>query len=236
MLSAASDLGPVGKDDQFGAGLVDAAVAVTASLSAVDATDAAPPQVTIVEPADSSQTTGPVSVSVDVSDDGELADVVLLIDGQIHATDVYSPFEFGVQTRDLSSGVHTLTAQAADVAGNVTMSAPIRIVVEASAADGGDSDCDLDGPAVVFNFPTPQSEVTGRVAVQITATDNLGVVAVDWFVDGVAASSASLTGVRDTDTFIWDATDAASGRHTVSVTVADISGNIATAELQLVKP
>lgn len=236
ILTTANDLGADGKDDELGMGVIDAAAAVAAALDAAEPTDNAAPRVSITNPSDNATVSGAIDVVVDASDETELADVVLMIDGQFFAVDDQPPYDFGVETRDLSPGVHTLVCQAADVVGNLTASNPIRIQVEASSPNVDLGDCDPDGPQVVFNFPAPESDVTGQVAIQITATDNVGLSTVDWTADGVAASAATLTGVRDSDTFIWDATNATQGRHTITATVTDINGNTTRAELELNKP
>lgn len=236
ILTTATDLGSPGKDDELGMGVIDAAAAVAAALDAVEPTDNTAPQVSITSPSDNATVSDAISIVASASDETELADVVLMIDGQFFAVDDQPPFDFGVETRDLSPGVHTLVCEAADVAGNLTSSAPVRIQVEASSPNVDLSDCDPDGPQVVFNFPAPESDVTGQVAIQITATDNVGLSTVDWTADGIAASAATLSGVRDSDTFIWDATNATPGRHTITATVTDINGNTTRAELELNKP
>ena len=79
------------------------------------------------------------------------------------------------------------------------------------------------------------SRVTGRVAIQATVTDNVGLRSVEWLVDGARLEQSRISGTREVVSFVWDASRASAGPHTVTIRVADGSRNRATARLTLVK-
>jgi subtilisin family serine protease len=241
LMSTTIDLGARGRDDFFGEGLVDAGEAVSEAMQTVEIVDNTAPSVVFTSPADLSTVTGYVRASVTAFDNLEVADVVLSLDGVPFATDTATPFSFVVNASDLENGVHTLTAVASDSSGNMSTSARVRIRVTggsgASSGSGGSSAADGDdiAPEAVINFPTDGSRVFSSVGLQATLTDNSALRRVEWLVDGVRVESSTLTGTRQTVSFLWNAGTALRGSHTVTVRVEDSSRNISTTSITLVK-
>jgi thermitase len=80
---------------------------------------------------------------------------------------------------------------------------------------------DATPPTASITAPGAGATVSGTVVVGVSATDNVGVVQVDLFVDGVFfASDASAP-----YSFAWDTTTASSGSHTLQAVAADAAGN-----------
>ncbi len=86
---------------------------------------------------------------------------------------------------------------------------------------------DVVAPTVSITAPTAGATVSGTlVSITATASDNVGVVGVQFKVDGVNL------GIEDTNAayaIIWDSTGVANGTHSISATARDAAGNIANA-------
>jgi len=127
MESTATDLGTAGRDDQFGAGRLDAAAAIAAALPAPDTT---PPDLAFTSPTTGATLTGGVSVVAQATDANGIARVDMFVDGHLHATATTSPYTFLWQTIGLTNGSHTLSLQAEDGAGNTASTAPITVTID----------------------------------------------------------------------------------------------------------
>ena len=239
------DLGAAGHDDEFGAGLIDAADAVTMALDITDQTDEYPPWVRITAPDDHQAVSGTINVKANAFDADDLenstryvADVVLSVDGVPFATDTAAPFKFAVDTTRLSPGIHALTCEAHDTAGNTSRPESIEIIVSDGAQDGGGggtSGPDGIDPAAVINYPVEGTRVSSRVAIGATLTDNAGLNRVEWLVDGAIRQTDSLSGTRAVVSFVWDAERASRGTHTITVRATDTVGNRGTASVGLIR-
>gem|GEM_PF-3270818 len=95
----------------------------------------------------------------------------------------------------------------------------------AIATGTGASSADTTPPTIAVAAPLAGATVSGRVTVSANATDNVGVAAVQFKLDGV------ILGVQVTTppyAITWDTTTAASGVHTLSAVARDASGNTGT--------
>ncbi|RPJ42091.1 MAG: hypothetical protein EHM27_03815, partial [Deltaproteobacteria bacterium] len=91
----------------------------TSQLAKSIVLDMEPPQITISSPAAGANVSGMITIAVNTSDAGAgVASVTLLIDGHHLTTLTRAPFSHSVDTSDLPLGSHTITARAADFAGN----------------------------------------------------------------------------------------------------------------------
>src|SRR5439155_643143 len=84
---------------------------------------------------------------------------------------------------------------------------------------------DLIAPTVSIASPAAGATVSGTVDVTATAADNVGVVGVQFLLDG------NLLGAEDTATpysVAWNTTTAANATHTLAARARDASGNVAT--------
>jgi hypothetical protein len=80
-------------------------------------------------------------------------------------------------------------------------------------------------PSVAFSAPAANASVTGSVVMTASASDNVGVVGVQFKVDGATV------GAEDTSapyTTVWNAAAATNGLHTLSATARDAAGNTKT--------
>src|SRR5262245_6971570 len=92
----------------------------------------------------------------------------------------------------------------------------------AIATGSGAALADTTPPTIALTAPLGGATVSGKVIVSASATDNVGVVSVQFKLDGV-----SLGGQATTPPYAltWDTTTAASGAHTLSAVARDAAGN-----------
>ncbi len=94
----------------------------------------------------------------------------------------------------------------------------------ANGTTGGGGGGDVTAPTVSITAPAGGSTVSGTVAVNATASDNVGVSKVEFYLDGA---------IRATDTtspysWSWDTTQFANGSHTLVAKAYDAAGNVGT--------
>lgn len=96
-----------------------------------NAADQIAPTVVLKHPSSSSLVSGTIPAWAVASDGIGVAGVQFRINGvNAGAEDRTAPYQSAIDTTQLSAGSHTLTAVARDAAGNLTVSAPVTIVVD----------------------------------------------------------------------------------------------------------
>ena len=80
-------------------------------------------------------------------------------------------------------------------------------------------------PSVTLTAPSAGATVQGQVAVSANASDDVGVVGVQFLMDGVNLSSEDTTAPYD---ITWDTTSAVNGSHTLAARARDAAGNLTT--------
>ncbi len=173
-----------------------------------------PPTVAITAPTGGT-VTGSIAVSATASDNVGVVGVQFKLDGvNLGEEDTASPYSVTWNTAEVDQpGSHALTAVARDAAGNSTTSAAVNVTV-----------ADQDAPAVAITAPTGGT-ASNSIAVSATASDNVGVVGVQFKLDGVNL------GAEDTSSpfsITWDTTTATNGSHTLTAVVRDAAGNATT--------
>ena len=126
-----------------------------------------------------------------------------------------APFSFSLNTTTLSNSSHSLTAVASNAAGQTTNSA----VVSISVTNAGTTP-----PSVSVTSPSTGATLSGVVTVSATATDNVGVTKVEFYLDNT---------LRATDTaspysWSWSTSSVANGFHTIMAKAYDAVGKTAT--------
>ena len=89
---------------------------------------------------------------------------------------------------------------------------------------------DTTPPTVSVTAPSNAATVSGSVTVSATASDNVGVVGVQFQLDGVALGAEDLTSPYSV---AWDTTKTANGTHTVSAVARDAAGNKTTSSVTI---
>lgn len=86
---------------------------------------------------------------------------------------------------------------------------------------------DTTAPSVSMTAPSNSSTVNGNVTVSASASDNVGVVGVQFKLNGTTNIGAEDT--SEPYSITWDSTSVSNGAHTLTATARDSAGNSATA-------
>src|SRR5205809_7572985 len=148
---------------------------VSVTVTAPPPPDTTPPTVSITSPISGATVGGTTSVTANASDNVGVVGVQFLLDGaNLGVEDAAAPYSVSWNTTTASNGSHTLTAVARDAAGNRTTSAAVTVTVFN----------DTTPPTVSITSPVSGATVGGTTSVTASASDNVGVVGVQFLLDG----------------------------------------------------
>src|SRR5207249_4849602 len=155
-----------------------------------------PPSVTIASPSPGSTVSNLVSIDISASDNVSVAAIVCMMNGVAVATNSGAPALFSWDTTKYTNGNYLLQGCAYDPAGNSGTSASITVLVNNPPPP---PPSDTIAPTVQITSPTSSATVSGVTTVNVTASDNVGVSRVEWYLNGaLAGSSLAAT------SFSWD--------------------------------
>ncbi len=188
------------------------AVSVTITNAGTDTTA---PSVAITLPANNSTVGGTVYTTVAASDNVGVTKVEYYVNGELDYTSTTAPFGFSVATTTAHNGTYTMYAKAYDAAGNVKQSSTINFTINNTTAD-------TTAPTVSITAPAANATVSGTVNVAASASDNIGVAKVEFYVNG---------SLKGTDTaapysYSWDTKTVANGTYALSSKAYDAAGNV----------
>ncbi len=202
--------------DAAGNRTTSATVTVNVSNTAPDTTS---PTVSITAPVAVATVTSTISLSANASDNVGVVGVQFQVDGaNSGAEDTTAPYAVSLDTTKLSNGSHSFTAIARDASGNRTTSAAV-------AANVSNTTPDTTPPTVSITAPAADATVTGTISLSASATDNIGVVGVQFQVDGANSGSEDLIAPY---TLSFDTTALANGSHSLTAIARDVAGNRTT--------
>lgn len=138
--------------------------------------DSQAPTVAITSPSNGATVSGVITVSADASDNIGVTRVEFYLDGSIFATAPTPPYLANLSTGSYSNGSHTLVAKAYDAYQSGQSSITINI---SNAADN-------EPPVVSITEPpsNPYNWSSGDLIVEASATDNVGVVKIEFYING----------------------------------------------------
>jgi hypothetical protein len=200
------------------AGNTQTSAPVTVTVSNGPAPDTTPPSVSITSPANGATVSGTVTVNASASDNVGVVGVQILLDGVVRAVDTIAPYSVRWDTTTAGDGSHTLTAVAHDAAGNQTTSPPVAVTIDNAAPP------DTAPPTVSITSPANGATVSGTIAVSASASDDVGVAGVEFFLDGARRADDTTTPYS----LSWDTTTTADGPHTLIAVARDAAGNRTT--------
>jgi Bacterial Ig domain len=185
--------------------------------------DTAAPSVTMTTPSAGTTVGGSVTLTGSAADDVAVSRVDVSVDsGAWRSATGTTTWSAVVDTSSLSDGLHTFFARATDAAGN-TATTSVAVTVKNTVLDS-------TPPTITFAAPKSGSTVSGVVTVSGSASDNVGLSALDVQVDGGAWQAAS---GKASWSYAWDTAAVADGPHTVVAKATDTSGNTTTASLTI---
>ena len=173
------------------------------------------PVVSLAAPNGGGPVSGSVTLNASASDNVGVTDVRFYVDNSSMAlaTDTTSPYSATWNTTTVTNGTHTLKAVARDAAGNTTTSTRTVTVDNAK-------------PVVSLAAPNGGAPVSGTVTLSASASDNVGVTQVQFFVDN--SSTALATDTTSPYSATWNTTAVSNGTHTLSAVARDAAGNTTT--------
>jgi hypothetical protein len=115
-------------------------------------------------------------------------------------------------------GSKTAYAWARDAAGNISANRSATVTIALP---------DTILPTIVFNSPSNGAIVSGSVGVTATTFDNIGIVRVELYINGVLTKTDSATPFS----FTWNTALLANASYTLKAVAYDAAGNSATSEL-----
>jgi hypothetical protein len=154
---------------------------------------------------------GNITLSASASDDKGVTLVEFYVDGNlIKGTDV-TPYSATLDSTTLSNGSHTLVAWAYDASNNIGKSAPVNFTTTNTVID-------LAAPVVSASV----TGSAGRITLNATAVDNVGVTRVEFYLDGSLAGSSTAAPY----TLAYDSTRLAKGSHSLVTKAYDAANNV----------
>jgi hypothetical protein len=178
------------------------------------------PAVSVTSPTGGS-VAGTLNITASATDNVAMGGVTFLLDGTpigAEVTGAGPTYTYSWNSTGTSDGAHTLSARARDAANNTATSAGVSVTV---------ANVDVTGPAVSVTAPAGGANVAGIITLQASATDNVAMAGVQFFLDGNAIGS-EVTGAGPTYSRSWNSTTVADGPHTVSARARDTSNNTTT--------
>ena len=186
-------------------------------------TDTAPPVVSISSPSAGATIKATVNITANASDDVGVVSVEYILDDTLILGKATSmPYTVAWNSGNVANGAHTLTAVAADAAGNLMASSSISIdVSNSSPPPPGDT----VKPSVAISAPSSGAVLTGVVSVSASASDNVGVTLVQFVLNGVTLLKEDSVSPY---AFSWDTAQVANGTHTLVAFARDAAGNFSS--------
>jgi YVTN family beta-propeller protein len=178
--------------------------------------DTKAPTVSVTGPAAGATVSGTVTVSAAATDNVGVVGVQFLVDNPntpLGAEDPSAPYGVSWDTTTVANGAHTLIATARDAAGN-TKTATVNVTV---------ANPDTTPPTVSITVPAPNATVSGTVTVSANASDNVGVVGVQFQVDGANLGGEDMSAPYSVS---WNTVG--NGSYTLTAVARDAAGNTAT--------
>ena len=182
--------------------------------------DTTPPTVSMTSPTNGSTVSGNVTVSANASDDKAVAKVEFYRDSGIQiGTDNSYPYSITWNSTSTTNGSHTLYAKAYDTSNNTAISATVSVTVSNGTQDTTPPTVSITSPSNGTTFNTATT-----VAINVTATDNVGVTKVDFYDGQTLKGTDNLAPY----TYSWSITSANNGTHTWTAKAYDLAGNVGT--------
>jgi hypothetical protein len=168
--------------------------------------------VTLTTPVGSSVVTATIALGANASDDVGVVAVQFAVDGvNLGSAVTVTPYTTGWNSTTVPNGAHVVTATARDAAGN-QQSASVSVTVAN----------DTTPPTVAVTSPVESAVVAGTIALGASATDDVGVVGVQFALDGVNLGVENTVAPYQRT---WNSVTVPNGVHVLMATARDAAGN-----------
>jgi len=184
--------------------------------------DCPPKSVKVVTPVDGSTVCGEVTIEAAATDDVGIAEMEFFVDGDSLGVDVESPFQKDWDTADNEKGEHVVKVLARDTAGYEAFA---TVVVNVDNSGGA---CD-NLPNVSIDFPDDGAYVDGVVEIVAKASDDIGVLKVQFFIDNALVSEDNTVPYK----VEWDTSEFDEGAHTIKTIAYDTADQMGLLQIQV---
>jgi hypothetical protein len=167
--------------------------------------DTKAPSVSITSPAANAVVGDSFAVTINAMDSYGVEKVELRVDGTLAGAATAAPYT--VNVTGAASGSRALRATAYDRAGNSGQSSAVNVMVDKP-------------PSVSITAPASGAAVRGKVTVAATASDDVGVAKVEFFLDVASLSVVSSAPY----TFSWDTHSTPKGSYILKAVATDTKG------------
>ena len=171
--------------------------------------DTTPPTVSATE----SGSSGIIALAASASDNVGVTKVEFYIDGGLSGTSTAAPYSLAFNSTTLTNGSHSLLAKAYDAASNVGSSTAVSFAISNATSD-------TTPPTV----SAAESGSSGTISVTANASDNVGVVKVEFYIDGVLKGSTTAAPYA----LALDSAGLANASHTLVAKAYDAAANVGT--------
>ena len=163
--------------------------------------------------ASESGNSGTITLTANASDNVGVTKTEFYIDANLVGTDTSAPYSMSFNSTSLSNGSHSLVAKAYDAANNVGTSSAISFSINNVIPD-------TTAPSVSAS----ESGASGTITLSASASDNVGVTKVEFYIDGL---------LKGTDTtapysLTLNSTTLSNGSHSLVAKAYDAANNIGT--------
>jgi thermitase len=196
---------------EMGDGRIDLREALKSFAPLPPPADTTAPTVTFASPAAGATVIGVYPLAVNTNDNVGVTSVQYRLDGVSLGDVTATPFGMNWDSKGALSGPHVLGAVARDAAGNQSETS---VTINVSN--------DTTAPTVMVSSPAAGAIVRGLVTLGATASDNVGVVGVQFRLDGVNVGAEVTTAPYQ---LTWNSGSVANGEHVFVVVARDAAGN-----------
>ncbi|MBM4355782.1 MAG: hypothetical protein FJ109_18660, partial [Deltaproteobacteria bacterium] len=184
--------------------------------------DCPPKSVKIITPVGGAKVCGTVTIEATAQDDYGITEVEFLVDGDSLGVDVESPYQKDWDTTKTSKGEHLVKVIARDTVGHEAFAS---VTVEVDNSGGS---CD-NLPNVFIEQPKDGDYLYGTVDVVAKASDDIGVVKVQFFIDNALVTEDNTVPYKTE----WDTEDFDEGAHTLKAIAYDTGNQMGTMQIQV---
>jgi len=156
---------------------------------------------------------GTITLAATASDNVGVSKVEFYVDGALKATDTTSPYSATLDSTTLANASHALVAKAYDAANNVGTSSTVSFTISNATSD-------TTPPTVAAS----ESGSSGTITMAATASDNVGVSKVEFYVDGALKATDTTSPYSAT----LDSTTLSNASHALVAKAYDAAGNVGT--------
>ncbi len=186
--------------------------------------DCPPRGMRFVSPEDSATLCGPIQLTVEASDDHEVARVEIHLNEELVAEFEEEPYELEWDTEAIEDGPYQLRLTVEDSAGQRAFK-----IIEVLIENHGEDPCD-NPPILEFLSPEHGEFVSGIVEVRVSATDDHEMKSVVFFVDGQQISEDGTAPY----TFAFYTAELEAGEHMITARASDRNERVTTKRLLLI--